>query len=685
MEAARAQELGKRNGIFGGSISDIVLAALVVAIIALMILPLPLWVMDMLVAVNILVGVSLLLLAIYIPAATAFSSFPSVILLSTLFRLAISIATTRLILLEADAGEIIQTFGEMAVGGNLVVGFVVFIIITVVQFIVIAKGAERVAEVSARFTLDAMPGKQLSIDSDLRSGLLTKEDAKAKRKLLELESQLHGALDGAMKFVKGDTIAGIVILIINIIGGLAVGVMQRDMALGDAVQTYSILTIGDGLVAQIPALLTSISAGLIITRNANDGMDSHLGTSITSQVTNYPRVISIGGIMALLFMFIPGFPWPIFLMLGLFLLGYSLWRHTPTFLQGVIPQRSMSEADAADTEEMGEAGVIRPPKALELKVGPRVLAHYSLADLHFDVGQRLAHLRVKFGVPIPDMHLSEFEGAPGYDYLLLLHGDLIAQGVMVTEQVFVQGMERVSFVESSKVAQPVLLPALNGSWAAVSQADSVASLKGVPLLVWHVEQALCQQLSQFIGIQETANLVNQWHADYPDLIKEMLRAVAPQTLAEVLRNLLRERVSIRNLRAIFEALTEIGAQENNVVILSERLRVGLKNQISQQYAGDGAPLQALVCHPDLEETIRRSMREGNGGLDPDFYQRLLSNISAAIQSVESGTTPVILCAFDVRRQLRQLTEERFGAVPVLSYQELSGDVQVVPLVQLGQQ
>src|SRR4051812_20043729 len=320
------------------SASDLLLAGGVLAIVALMILPIPLVVVDTLVAANVLSGVGLLLLAIHIPGPTAFASFPSVLLLTTLFRLSLSIAITRLILIDADAGHIIQTFGQLVAGGNLVVGIVVFLIITVVQFIVIAKGAERVAEVAARFTLDAMPGKQLSIDSDLRSGLIEKDEARRRRRHIEVESQLHGALDGAMKFVKGDSIAGIVITIINILGGLTVGVLQRGLPLGDAVQTYSILTIGDGLVGQIPALLSAIAAGLIVTRTAGEDHDEHLGASIAREIRRHPRVILTGGALAFLLALVPGFPWPVFLVFGVVLVGSALWarRNESTAVRGLL-------------------------------------------------------------------------------------------------------------------------------------------------------------------------------------------------------------------------------------------------------------------------------------------------------------------------------------------------------------
>src|SRR5438105_6742106 len=300
--------------------SDLVLVFGVVAIVAMMVLPLPAWLIDFLVAVNIATGLGLLLLGIYIASPLEFSVFPSVLLITTLFRLSLSIATTRMILLQGHAGHIIDTFGKVVAGGNLVVGLVVFLIITVVQFIVIAKGAERVAEVAARFPLDAMPGKQLSIDSDLRSGLIDKDEAKRRRRTLELESKLHGSFDGAMKFVKGDAIAGIVIIVINLLGGLAIGVMMQDLDIGSAMTKYSILTIGEGMVAQIPALLGAMAAGLIVTRTSDED-DKHLGDSIRKQIAAKPRVLVVSGAICVLIAFVPGFPSAVFMALALVLGG----------------------------------------------------------------------------------------------------------------------------------------------------------------------------------------------------------------------------------------------------------------------------------------------------------------------------------------------------------------------------
>jgi len=646
-----------------GRYSDVILAIGVVMIVGLMILPLPLLVIDILVAVNILISVGLLLLAIYVPSPIAFSSFPSVILLSTLFRLSLSIAITRLILLDADAGAIIETFGRLVVGGNLIVGIVVFIIITVVQFIVIAKGSERVAEVAARFTLDAMPGKQLSIDSDLRSGLIDKEQAKQKRHFLELESQLHGSLDGAMKFVKGDAIAGIVILIVNILGGLAIGVLQNDMPLGEAVHTYSILTIGDGLVAQVPALLTSISAGLIITRTAGNENDSHLGEAITRQVTAHPRVVTIGGIIALLLTLVPGFPWPVFLVIGIALLSRSLWRALPANRQ----RMEQAARDAADTATP-EAIALTPPKPVQLTIDRPLLdtlAEQRLIELIESVSQTIER---EYGVPMPRAVPIPIDQA-AQPCRLEAHGITLYAG------------DPLATLDTDGDAVPRLVsPALSESTHTVEEAAVCGALYN----------ALCRHLGLFMGIQETSNLLNSWNRDYPDLIKEMLRVVPPQKLTDVLRRLLNENISIRNLRDVFEAITDVGSREKDVVMLTEQVRMSLKRHISHRFTNDNRSMRAILVHPELEENLRQAIREsGQQGaqgvsLPPESLKQLQRQITNLTRHQPDQDSPlVMLCSVDVRRHLRRLLEEDHHGLPVLSFQELAGDIQVDPIGRIG--
>lgn len=681
------------TGWFGGNnmarYGDIVLALGAVMIVLLMILPLPLVLIDGLVALNILLGISLLLLAIYIPSPVAFSSFPSVLLLTTLFRLSLSIAITRSILLDADAGHIIDTFGNLVAGGNLVVGLVVFLIITVVQFIVIAKGAERVAEVAARFSLDAMPGKQLSIDSDLRSGLIDKDDARRRRRLLEVESQLHGSLDGAMKFVKGDAIAGIVIIIINLLGGLAIGVLQRDMNLSHAIHAYSILTIGDGMVAQIPALLCSIAAGLIVTRTAGEENDAHLGQAIGRQVASHPRVMLIGGILSMLLMLVPGFPWLVFLVFGLALLGGFFWRLRARIeplrklLNVQAPKPVAVEAEIVSTE----SSELRLPPPVALEIDP-VLADPVLRQQLLEAAQQaVERIRNDFGVPVPAPALRVSAELPRGGYRLTAYGVRVASGELRPGQSFLPGDEPAAAGEAG--AQQLIaggnrfVPPLAGEWNRTGE----GALDAPAVLQVHAETALRRQLGLFLGIQETSNLIARWSRDYPDLIKEMFRVVSPQRAAEVLRRLVEEGIPIRNLRDVFEAITEAGSREKDIVLLTEYVRITLRRHISDRYAGSDRTLTALIAHPELEDTLRQSVRNSGGAaqlaIDPQVLTRLGADIRRLRSELGAGfQRATLLCSVDVRRHLRKLVEVEFFDLPVLSFQELTGDVQVVPVGQV---
>lgn len=672
------------------SYSDIVLVFGVVAIVALMILPLPMAVIDTLVAVNILVGIGLLLIAIYIPAPTAFSSFPSVLMLTTLFRLALSIAITRSILLHADAGHIIDTFGNVVVSGNLVVGLVIFLIITVVQFIVVAKGAERVAEVAARFSLDAMPGKQLSIDSDLRSGLVDKDEAKRKRRLLEIESQLHGSLDGAMKFVKGDAIAGIVIIIINLLGGLAVGMLQNGLSLGDAVHTYSILTIGDGLVSQIPALLASMSAGLIVTRTANDGEAKHLGAAIASQITNEPRVILVTGLIALLMMTVPGFPVPVFLLLGLAFVGIGAWRfrHSVGFLRKlfrVSDSKDLLPLDVVASDELSA------PPALLLEMDLQTLQQLGAANVRNILRETVGNLREEYGVPMPAPALRAGHSLPPNAYRVFVHGVRVGIGRLHPGARFLpapRGGGRAALPAPAGDAEnSSYLPAFPGEWreAAEAGASGEGAIGALEVLRRHLRDSFEQHLSLFVGIQEASNLFNGLSRDYPDLVREMLRVVSPQRVADILKRLVEERIPVRHLRDVFEAVTDAASREKDIVLVAEYVRVALRRHISDRYAGVSRTLHVLVAHPELEDRLRRSVHVSGGSaqlaVEPQLAESLLGQVHARVAaSVDANV--VLLCSMDVRRHLRKLTEIEFPALPVLSYQELVPDVRLVPLGQL---
>ena len=620
--------------------SDLVLAACVIAIVALMVIALPPIVIDVLVVINLLCGVGLLLLAIYIARPTEFTVFPSVLLITTLFRLALGVATTRMILLDGDAGHVIDTFGKTVTGGNLVVGLVTFVIITVVQFIVIAKGAERVAEVAARFSLDAMPGKQMSIDSDLRSGLIDKAEARHRRSHLELESALHGNLDGAMKFVKGDAIAGIVIILINLVGGLAVGVLQKGMDLSHAMVKYSILTIGDGLATQIPALLGAMAAALIVTRTQSDDTDRHLGDSIRKQVLAKPRALLVTGTICVLLAVVPGFPAPVFLVLGGIVAGIGAWL-TPGLKERLLsasrPMRGqLSEQPVGELVlQPSNALEIRPMEALLLELyGPaaRGVSPHELVTRFDGVRQRF---QMDLGVALPRVAVHFDPNRQQSGWRLLAFEVPIAQG-----------------------------------------APAEPAARGIEPIVEASYQALRRHAALFVGSQEVAALLARIADACPDLVRDAQRAVPMSRFADVVRRLVEEEVGVRNLRALLEAFAATEDRENDVHSLTEFARIALRRQLSHRFAPTGR-LRALVLSPEIEAHLRQAVRTvGNSqqlSLDPPFAAELLASVKAAVAS--SGV-PLVLTAVEVRRHLRKLIDVELFDVAVLSFHEL------VPTLQL---
>jgi type III secretion protein V len=623
--------------------SDLVLVAGIIAIVAMMILPLPALAIDTLVAVNITAGVILLLVAIYINSPVEFSVFPSVLLISTLFRLSLSIATTRMILLEGHAGHIIDTFGKVVAGGNLVVGLVVFLIITVVQFIVIAKGAERVAEVAARFSLDAMPGKQLSIDSDLRSGLIDKDEARRKRRMLELESKLHGSLDGAMKFVKGDAICGIVIIVINLLGGLTVGVLQQGMDLTSAVVKYSILTIGDGMVMQIPALFGAMAAGLIVTRTTDEVEDKHLGDSIRKQLSARPRVLLVAGGICVLMALVPGFPWMVFVCLAFALLFMGAML-TPTM-------RDWMGVHAQPVRKWAGKPKVRP----------------TLVSTSISKTQPI--------VPL----LLEIHGAESR----LLDPVELARGLDGVIQDFQQRLG----LSLPRIAIHFDPESAEDRWQLlgfeVPFADGPMNDMSPDRFAHAVTQALRRNAAQFVGTQETSALLSRASDEYPDTVKEALRAVPILRMAEIFRRLVEEEVPLRNTRDLLEAMADAGQREKDVFALTEFARMALKRYLSHRFAPSGS-LRALLLAPELEEQLRQSVRVIGGAqqlsIDPVQAKQVIDAIR--IQSSQHHVY-VLLTTVDVRRHIRKLIEPDLFDVNVLSYHELVSNLKLDVVARVG--
>lgn len=681
----------------GSRYNDLMLAVMVVAIIGLMILPLPTFLVDALLATNLGVGVILLMMSMYIQSVLGFSTFPSVLLFTTLMRLSLNITTTRLILLYADAGQVVETFGEFVVAGNIVVGAVIFLIVTIVQFLVIAKGSERVAEVAARFTLDAMPGKQMSIDADLRAGVIEIEQAKARRAVLEKENQLYGAMDGAMKFVKGDAIAGLIIIAVNIIGGLVVGTTMHGMPMWEALQTYSILTIGDGLVSQIPALLISITAGVIVTRVSNEDSPA-LGGDIAQQVLAQPKALLIGGVMLFLFAFIPGFPKAQFMVLGgvVALIGFTmnkaLARETAepsSPLPAGVPASKKSKKRSAQSkvEEQEEFSMLLPlvveiDAAVEKRLQSDVLNEQLLK-----VRKALYH---DLGVPFPGIHLRYTTGMSDGEYRISLQEVPVAEGRIKPGHALVRDQEQnVELLGVAIQREDQFLPDIPSLW--VSDADAaklkeagIHILEPAEILTHHLAFVLQRYAGEFLGIQETRFLLESMEKQYSELVKEVQRVLPLQKIADVFQRLVQEGISIRNLRVVMQALIDWGQKEKDPVLLGEYVRSSLKRYISYKYSGGQNILPVYLLEQNAEETIRTSIRQTSGGsflaLEPQVSKQLVQSIKDAVGDLSQMIRkPCLLTSMDVRRYVKKLIDMEMPTLPVVSYQELTEEISLQPL------
>ncbi|WP_338664503.1 type III secretion system export apparatus subunit SctV [Pararoseomonas sp. SCSIO 73927] len=668
--------------------SDLAVAALMVATILLMIIPLPTILVDMLLSLSLGSAVLLLMVGFYLRSPVEFSTLPAVILITTVFRLALAIATTRLILLQADAGEIVRVFGEFVVGGNIVVGLVVFLIITVVQFVVITKGSERVAEVAARFTLDAMPGKQMAIDADLRAGDIDQPEARRRRSALERESQLFGAMDGAMKFVKGDAIAGLVIIVVNLIGGLAVGTTQHGMSLGQAAHTFSILTVGDGLVSQIPALFVSITAGIVVTRVAggeNSTADS-LGGEITGQLLAEPRALWLAAVVAFLLGLIPGFPMIILFALaaGLFLLGTAAARRRRGEAERV--EEARAAAAAPDAESAVDAPV--PPGRVRLLLAPALLESIPAPRLRAALAAAGAAAASATGAPVPGVSPQPEEGLPEGGFRLEVDTVPIAEGVLPPDSVLLRDEPENAALAGVPLAEGAELPGLpRPLWAGREHLPALVSTgighaEPPEILAEIAGRALRRHAAQFVGLQEARAMIGHLEGSYGDLVREALRAVPLQRAAEVMRRLLEEGVSVRNMRGLLEGFVEHGDRESDAAGLAEASRAGLRRQICHAHVDRDRVIPAFVMDAGSEETVRASVRHTPAGtflaLPEGMAAALAERLRAELVS-SNGPQPVILCALDIRRHIRSLLVNNGVDVSVLSFQDLSPEFTVQPL------
>jgi type III secretion protein V len=633
-------------------LADAVLAGFVVAIVGLMVVPLPTWLLDLLIASNLAASVAILLVALYVGDALRIAAFPTLLLITTLFRLALNVSSSRLILLQADAGEVIRAFGQFVVRGNYVVGGVIFVILTIIQFVVIAKGSERVAEVGARFTLDSMPGKQMAIDAELRSGSIDGTEARARRRALLRESQFYGAMDGAMKFVKGDVIAGIVITLVNISGGLAIGVGQRDMELGEALKRYALLTIGDGLVTQIPALVIATAAGVLVTRVASEESETPLGADLAAQIFGQPQALRVGSFFVLGLAAIPGLPALPFLAIGVLMFLASRAR---------VKQLRVEAQRAATEPVQRRPGAASGPRFVPVVVPWSVEISPDLERLIEDDVRgsevRRAGLRAALGaareiifrdrgVPLPAGRIAVMQQLPERHAVLSLH------------------------------EVPALLIPLPASMADAELAQQ---------LLGQILPVLERRAQDFLGLSETQSLLDELEQISPASVRQVIPKPIPLTLlVDVLRRLVEERVNIRDLRAILEALSLVGTTEKDPLTLAEFVRAQLRRPLTHSVTRGARELPVLLLDSTVEETVRGAITRTAAGsflaLAPAASRDIVSAVRRALALQPNDAPPLVLLTQpDIRRFVRKLLELELPDLRVLSYAELLPEVAVKPV------
>lgn len=670
--------------------SDAFLALAVMVIIGLMIVPLPAFTLDLLIALNLALSVGILLIAMYIQEPLDFSVFPSLLLLVTLFRLGLNISASRLILLQADAGKVITTFGNFVVGGNYVVGVVVFLTLMIIQFVVITNGAGRVAEVAARFTLDAMPGKQLSIDADLNAGIITEAEARQRRRLIEAEADFYGAMDGASKFVKGDAVAGVAIVLVNILGGFIIGMWQLKMSLLEALQTYTLLTVGAGLVIQIPALLVSTASGLIVTRTASE---SSLGGDVVHQFA-HPRALAVAAGMVLLLALVPGLPKLPFLLVGA-LIGGVTWAVRRRQAQ---PPPAPTAPTTAELEgPQAVAGLLQvDPLELEIGYGLIPLAGEDQAE---NLLRRVSAIRrqiaLELGIILPKVRIRDNLHLPPNTYRIKLRGEEVARGeLMLGRYLAIAATEIEEELPGIPTREPAFgLPARWISEGQRARAELLGYTVVDPLSVvaTHLTEVIRNYAPYLLGRQEVRDLLNAIKEQAPAVVED----VVPDLLSlgevqDVLHNLLRERVSIRDLPTILEALANQARLTRDTDVLSEAARQALARSLTNQYKAEDGRLHVFTLSPALESRLKAALTPTERGMgfqiDPGLAQELLLKISQEMEKMaQQGYQPVLLCSREIRLALRRLTERALPNLAILAFPEVwpRVEVQAHGMVEIG--
>ncbi|BAK81513.1 flagellar biosynthesis protein FlhA [Candidatus Arthromitus sp. SFB-rat-Yit] len=686
MENTKALGLNKKDLI------DIGVAAGIICIVLMIIIPMPPFILDMLIAVNITISVMILLITIFSTEVLEFSIFPTILLVTTLFRLALNVSSTRLILSKADGGSIIKAFGEFVIGGNYVVGVIIFLIIVIIQFLVITNGSGRVSEVSARFTLDAMPGKQMSIDADLNSGIISEEEAKRRRRNLQLEADFYGSMDGASKFVKGDAIAGIIVTLINIIAGIVIGTMMMGMEVGEAASTYVRLTVGDGLVSQIPALLISTASGVIVTRS---GDGKSLSRAISEQFSSFPIVLlTSAGILGILAI-IPGLPTIPFLALAVMtgLGGFLILKSGDKSGKDLQEENLKQDVENAEQvksepENVNKLILIEP---IELEIGYGLI---PLADERNggDLLSRIASIRrqiaIELGLILKPIRIRDNLQLKSNEYVLKIWGTIVVKVEVIPNMLMAisTSNEELDGIQGLMTKDPTF--GLDAKWIEKSQREE-AELLGftvvdpTTIIVTHITEMIKIKAFELIGRQETKEIVDTLKEKYPTVVEELVPdLMSIGDVQKVLQNLLKERIPIKDLVTIFESLADNSRIVKDVEVLTEHVRFALSRVISNMFVDEEKKIVVVTLSPKLEELLTNSIQKSTQGsfiaLEPNLSRKVFEAISYAIKRVQFNySQPIILVSPRIRPAFKRFTELVFGDLFIISLNEIVPDVQII--------
>ncbi len=672
--------------------NDVVLAVGLVIIISMMILPLPPQLLDVLLTLNISLSVIILLVCLFTKEPLEYSSFPIILLISTIFRLGLNVSSTRLILLKAEAGQVISSFGEFVVGGNYVVGFIIFVILVLINFMVITGGAGRVAEVSARFTLDSMPGKQLSIDADLNSGLINEDQAKARRRKLEREADFYGTMDGASKFVKGDATAGIVITVINIFGGLIIGIWQLKMDVMNALSTYTILTVGDGLVSQIPALLISFATGLIITRAS--GQESSLSQDIKTEMFSNPVVLGVVSGLLLLLGIVPGMPTIPFIAVGTIVGWFAVKKNKDKIAQETAQKAAEEEKIIAEKTGKKRKKITKESvmellnvETIEIEIGYRLVPLINV-EQGGDLLERIAQIRrqtaLDLGLILPSIRVRDNLQLPPNQYRINLKGVPIEYGEVYPDRSLAMnamgGADDPNLKGISAIEPAFGLPAL---WIEEKDKDyaemnSYTVVSPSAVISTHLTEVIKKNAAEILSRADITQLIDNLKKEVSeDYVNDLMKEITTSDVQQVIQNLLKERVSIRDLRTVLEVMSLQSKVSKNTDYLTEQVRQALSRTICKQNLSDTGELLAITLSPDVENIIAQGISPDGQSLtlDPDFTRKLLDGLNYELEKAikNNGSQPVILCSSPIRLPFRRLIERTYPQIFVMSYNEISNN------------